>query len=382
MSTASEEYITDTEWFKYTCGVYEEEFRKEKSLHIQENGNSAFNTPMYSIINTETTSVISSGSFELISISNLKFQTSKKTLSITPCVFEILIREDLASRSQVDVCYLQADPQYNNAVFQVASNFNAVEAVNEASPPDLKNFTTEYIYDHTQGPSASLGAPASAIFRVHFPFYDPTTNDRTWGQTKEKQLEMLGDLDHLFHVENGYPHLSLPLDITTFDDGKIKVGVQTDAEVAFVWEVRKMRVVPKNKRNLIDQVFCAGINVRQGGGALNWPVIEQYPILMCSILKADYEGTYLTAIRNQRKTIVLTLIGNGVFGNPIQQVCDAIVQTHLKYGVKNNGKVQRVVLPVFKVGGDDVVKCLVPMLEAHGIKYVIKRFRGNTLVTE
>jgi len=89
-------------------------------------------------------------------------------------------------------------------VFQVASNFNGVEATSETSSPDSPTFTEKYIYDPTQGiihkqnnktilpfptgPAASISAGAAAIARVHAAFYEPDTSQNAWLQTRSKQV--------------------------------------------------------------------------------------------------------------------------------------------------------------------------------------------------
>lgn len=121
----------------------------------------------------------------------------------------------------MDVTYLQSLKENKNAVFQVASNFNGVEATSEASSPDTPNFTEKYIWDPTQGttqppihlmvvaygrdqrwplssflpsfvqrigPAASISAGAAAIARVHAAFYHPDLPQDAWGQTRDNQV--------------------------------------------------------------------------------------------------------------------------------------------------------------------------------------------------
>ena len=56
----------------------------------------------------------------------------------------------------VDVSVLQCAKENEGCMFQAASNFNGVECISEGSTPDSPNFTTQYFYDHTQGPAASI----------------------------------------------------------------------------------------------------------------------------------------------------------------------------------------------------------------------------------
>lgn len=88
----------------------------------------------------------------------------------------------------MDVAYLQTLPENRNALFQIASNFNGVEAVTETSYPDSDNFTTRYVTDRTQGPAASISAGAGAITRVHAAFFNEKKPPKEWGQTKDTQV--------------------------------------------------------------------------------------------------------------------------------------------------------------------------------------------------
>jgi hypothetical protein len=88
----------------------------------------------------------------------------------------------------VDVAYLQSLPENRNALFQIASNFNGVEAVTETSYPNSPDFTTKYYTDRTQGPAASISAGAGAITRVHAAFFNEKKNPDEWGQTKDDQV--------------------------------------------------------------------------------------------------------------------------------------------------------------------------------------------------
>jgi len=104
--------------------------------------------------------------------------------------FEIITRDapDKKSAKFVDVAYQQSLPENRNAVFQVASNFNGVEAINEDETPDKSNFAENYINDRTQGPAASISAGAAAITRIYAPFYDPDAPQATWTQTASRQV--------------------------------------------------------------------------------------------------------------------------------------------------------------------------------------------------
>jgi hypothetical protein len=64
------------------------------------------------------------------------------------------------------------------------------------------------------------------------------------------------------------------------------------------------------------------------------------------LLGCAYDGTYLTGIARQSSKIVLTLIGGGCFGNPIEYILNAIVNSHIKYSEKLSDDCE-IILPLY-----------------------------------
>lgn len=50
-----------------------------------------------------------------------------------------------------------------------------------------------------------------------------------------------------------------------------------------------------------------------------------------TLLRAAYEATYLAAIAQKRKTLLLTLVGGGCFGNPIRTIVEEMKRAHEKW---------------------------------------------------
>ena len=94
-------------------------------------------------------------------------------------------------------------------------------------------------------------------------------------------------------------------------------------------------------------------------------------------LDCGYETTYLTAIKNGRKKIIMTLLGGGVFGNPIEMIAQSIIDTHKKYGMVNNGSLERVIVPFFRIGGGDNFRIFETMLKAQNIPYIVTRYKDK-----
>ncbi|MEZ4299462.1 MAG: hypothetical protein R3B70_31220 [Polyangiaceae bacterium] len=61
-----------------------------------------------------------------------------------------------------------------------------------------------------------------------------------------------------------------------------------------------------------------------GGGYGGERFGELFVPIARELLRAAYLGTLLSAVSAGRRAVVLTLIGGGVFGNPIPEIWDAI----------------------------------------------------------
>lgn len=245
------------------------------------------------------------------------------------------------NRRAVDVAHLQASPKWHNAVFQVASNHNGVEAVGQGVAPDGASFCTNYVNDLTQGPAASISAGAAAIARTLAPFHEPSVCPLQWRQTATRQVELLGRVQARMPctVENGYAVLGAEMGSvspTLADEhelGLCKVAYHRCCEVTSGHrDVRTHQTEPAPKGQRVDQVFAAAVNLAQGlEGRLNkrHKCAERAARLA---LRAAYQGAYLAARANGRNALVLTLVGGGVFGNDYEWICDELAEAHLLWG--------------------------------------------------
>ena len=108
-----------------------------------------------------------------------------------------------------DVGPMHADPANEGALFQVASQFNLLEMMDEYVTPEAG--VTGYMYDGTQGPTCAMAAGAGTIYRN----YLVPVGDQI-GQTAERQLDALAGVgaamsdliglpvDELWRMQNGY----------------------------------------------------------------------------------------------------------------------------------------------------------------------------------
>lgn len=364
-------------WFADTTGFREKDWRTKPAdasllhdtrfKHKGENGE-----PYLKVLNTETGTWMGAGCFQELKLSKMMTQCEKKGPHMVP--LEIVTRTDDLSTRFVDVGFLQALPANRHSVFQVASNFNGIEAASDAIDPDRPNFTEIYYMDKTQGPAASMGAPAACITRVHAAFYDPKKPADQWRQTADKQVNFLSDLPKQFPIRNGYVMFDgtegpIPPGKRTEALGRIKIGYHQDIQVGFAGadggDVRKFI----DHQQVIDQVFCAAVNVAQGkSGAAN-AAAEGAEDKVKLILDSAYEGTYLAARTHDREKIFLTLIGGGVFGNPKKWIYESIMQAHKKWGWGGEGKgsLRKVLLVLYSP--TDFFEELPGMLKEQGIPY-------------
>jgi len=251
--------------------------------------------------------------------------------------FNIIIGTNTQSNSPyrhtVDIGAMQAHPQNNDAVFQVASNFSALEPIGMTHYPEKG--ITGYIHDYTQGPFASISAAPGLFYRMYGVFYDSAKEPSKWRQTKDHQIELLGGgvhypwLKKIFPITNGYINYadnpdSLNLPFTQKDKDEIRIGYHRDMQVLYGFTENDTQYDITDKNQIINQVFTAAVDFGYvNAGYKNNPIVIQRAK---ALLDAAYEGTLLAAITNNKKKVFLTLIGGGVFQNNISWIAESIAK--------------------------------------------------------
>jgi len=242
-------------------------------------------------------------------------------------------------------------------VFQVASNFNGIEAISESVHPEVENFTEKYSMDKTQGPAASISAGAAAIIRVHAPFYNPKQEHSTWEQSRKYQINFMQKLSVHFPQQNGY--IAFTGEEPKFpkfqsrDYYKMLLDVymcyHQDCQVITGYKDISGKLAKiHNSDQKIDQVFSAAINLFQGKFAKSNTEAPNSATKCRFVLESAYAGAYLEAIANKRKILYLTLIGGGAFANKKEWILDAILTAHQKWGLAKTTSLERVILVAFK----------------------------------
>ena len=298
------------DWFEKLTGFTEKSYTETKeNLYIKDN-------KLYSKINHKCYDI---GEFKIISLKDLRSQTKRNNTN----------NKNKVEVIRADVKDLLCDKKNHNAVFQVASQFNCLEMINENITPERG--VTRYAYDLTQGPICSIAAGAATIFRNYY----VDTNGQE-GQTELNQLNTLKgitkflenvigvDYKNLIEVKNGYAFITEDklelINEYLLNNEKesikelLEIGVHSGIEVTQNIQTDKM---------LVTQAFCSALPVSYN---LNINDKELWKPFASLILEAAYEATLLTAVKNKNYTnkVFLTLLGGGAFGNNESWIINAI----------------------------------------------------------
>jgi hypothetical protein len=219
-----------------------------------------------------------------------------------------------------------------DALFQVASQFNALEMTGPTVTPE--DGVTRYEHDPTQGPACAIAAGAATIYRNYFA---PMSEGS--GQTSDRQLDGVADIGaslsqaigkpvaNLWRMRNGYAlctHTGLEaiskylggLNGDELDTlrGKLSIAVQSGVEVTDAIAGRG---------SLVSQAFCSALPVAY----TNVPSHHWQPFATL-VLEAAYEATMWAAVQNANSggsnIVLLTLLGGGAFGNDDGWILDAM----------------------------------------------------------
>jgi hypothetical protein len=292
------------DWFERLTGFVETDYASTRARLKVTDGQ------LVSLVNGAS---YSTGQLELVSLSELRDQVAS---------FRSKSGRLRVSLMRGDVRGMHQHPELAGALFQVASQFNLLEMIGPNKTPE--DGVTIYQYDGTQGPACAMAAGAATIYRNYF----ADVGGRS-GQTKDRQLDALADLGsalrkrlapsvgELWSMVNGYAlahrsgldAITQLLDHSTPDDidelrGQLRIGLHRDVEATDAG-----RPFP-----LVSQAFCSALPV-----AYSEVSPRHWSRLACLVLEAAYEATLWAAIENARrgrsKTVLLTSLGGGAFGN-------------------------------------------------------------------
>lgn len=250
-----------------------------------------------------------------------------------PSLAELKKRTDvgLQSRGQVrttlrevvaNVQDLHQDPAFRNAIFQVASQCNLLEMVGPSVTPE--SGVTGYYYDRTQGPACAIACGAGTVYRNYF-----VPLEEQLGQTASLQVDTMQDLHsalggNLWTMRNGY---LLP---TEFSLSAITERLQSDSEhlmdLIQIGVHKNVQVTLSSApEQVVHQLYCSAMPVSYSGiPAKTWEPLGRL------VLNAAYEISVRIAVEHAHqtgsRTLFLTMLGGGAFGNPTEWITDAILR--------------------------------------------------------
>lgn len=243
------------------------------------------------------------GNFETKSIKELKENinlTNKEKIKSLRFIFRN--KKTKENEGFFDTPELQYNAQ-EGTLFQVASNFNCMELGSEFRSAFSGKHITQLMVDQTQGPSAAGGAVYGTMLRI--------------AKHKEKEINLLEDTP--LKPNNG--KLYRTSEFPDFNSDLIKIGLHTNVGANFCRTDYKFEYNPDNIK--INQVYTSTC-IYNGR-------LEKNNNLAEIVLNKAYEGTYLAGITTNCPKMVLTLIGGGVFHNPMELIIKSIIENHRKY---------------------------------------------------
>jgi hypothetical protein len=228
---------------------------------------------------------------------------------------------------QADVRRLHAAPLSRSALFQVASQFNLLEMTGPNVTPE--HGVSRYAGDPTQGPACAVAAGAGTIFRNYL-----VNVDGLPGQRAGRQIDCLKDVGDalgnadgsLWEMKNGYA-LCTEAGLATIDEqlrqmaageldalrGLLRIGLHWNVEVTDAGDPHQC----------VSQAYCSALPVAYS------PLPQaQWRRFATLVLEAAYEATLLAGVQNAQengcRTVFLTRLGGGAFGNAQAWIDDAI----------------------------------------------------------
>ena len=240
------------------------------------------------------------------------------------------IKYDLAPISVRNVVgnvqHLHLNRANENAVFQVASQFNLLEMTSPRVTPECG--VGIYEHDFTQGPACAIAAGAGTIYRNYF----VDINGRI-GQTADNQIDCLSGIAKLFDnskhrlwkMVNGYALPSaegleeINRKLESMDEAALD-AVRQALQIGLHWDTQ---VTLGDASHTVSQAYCSALPV-----AYTNHTKELWAPLAKIVLEAAYEATICAAIlnvdRNRNNRLFLTRLGGGAFGNNPDWITNAI----------------------------------------------------------
>jgi hypothetical protein len=252
----------------------------------------------------------------------LKIKELRKSLSSrpgTPAPLRVSVLEGNGSGSQLtDIGFLQGWAP-DGAVFQLASQFNGLEAVSAFVAP-----VASYLSDSTQGPRGAISALPGTLLRH---YQAPDEEGGRFVQSTRHSLNLLSSVlpEDMAEVIAGYltsDGISDPEAVAERLDDQFEnllVALHDRIEVCYGldWSGPIRSPAPH-----IAQVCASTLAL---GRYSHKPLQgEAWSSIIRSLQRAAYTGAILSAFELDAPLLVLTMVGGGVFHNPRELIIEAL----------------------------------------------------------
>ncbi len=380
-------------------------------------------------IKDATGKIYQCGFLEQISLGELKTLSKAKAKSLKPedqktIIFNVIEASGFNCSGPVDIGKLQGDPENKNAVFQVASNFNALETTSHNDNGNV-NTVKNYWGDNTQGPRASISALPGLIYRRYYYFY-PDRKDlacNLWGQRGQTNNNNIDDQGRKFQINfledlpintmNGYiwgndgfiegkfgpipdkKHTN-PSNIDNIKEenaSKFKIGYHSGIQVAFGATYGGKSGTQEffyDPSQIIDQVFAAALVTKnayqQTSDQLDEATDERAKLILEWTYEAMLKSAFLKGKRDGtgKIKVFLTRIGGGAFANDQEWIDAAIIKAVKNPNLENSGLEVTLNNFVFKKGFDDIPeirKRLIKLVKEKNGTYMLYKNDGAYSLT-
>jgi len=272
------------------------------------------------------------GFYQTKTIEDLRSETQNKKFQGEP-KFSIIIH-DPVNQNQTDIRFWQA--MYPNAAFQIASNFNTLEG--GMGKPET--YLTNMLKSPTQGEEASICTPATVYRKyAHQPI---NLLEKLYPKIEMTTFNYYASIDNKIKKEFAQKKKTL----SPQEKQKIGVGIHSNIVVGSGvipggpngtgydgYQSALPYTIDRVNNEItsgikITQIFTAAVDLRNTRAWMKKNNRKQVPpglAQLCQdILDADYLGTVLGALYDNKQQVVLTFMGGGSFRNEISWIIAAI----------------------------------------------------------
>ncbi|EAY20902.1 hypothetical protein TVAG_437280 [Trichomonas vaginalis G3] len=301
-------------YFKLVFGFKESLENVRKNIDVIKNNDGSIS--MYNKILNEN---YSAGEFKVVGIEDIPKHEDRNDGTLNIILGGKIHRNGF---SPVDSLASQSIPENDGATFLAASNFNCLEFT--SSRQTAYDGITCYEADPTQGPYCAIACAPGALYRNYF-----VEINGKQGQF-DQEINLLYETP--IHVKGGYPLIDNEqanyLQNSNFDWNNLnhyKVGSHSNLTVTT--SMLRGRMMKTNMQQITHHIYAAALNF--ASNVVETPFTSK---LSQYLLEAEYKATILQAWDNSIKypnragsnKLYLTLLGGGVFNNPIDRICEQI----------------------------------------------------------